>query len=664
MAKMTTEEYLQTLTPEQRAKRAASLKRAEEIEAEVAKLNLPEQERFAEVNRRLRKELPEEYRKAMEQQNKVFAELFEADKEKFKTKLAELKAQEEKLLEWEKSGEAPKVYGLPTGATHDSAYLYQAFLALTGIKATSENRKLVSRLSQTGYFAFVYTSLATLKKLSFLSAVAKKYAAGDISEQLADILSITPEFPTSERMTETQLPTADPREYIAVFLGKHPEHAATYKGVKDVESSWYMFHRFVVAPFQRFDYFGSIDDLYPYTETQRNILTAQVKAVFNTAFDSKLNKLQPEQLAELIDLLNHPTLWTGDEEHTVSVSIVPEAYFNIGRDTVYDLRPYKEELEGLLAISPVGYLQDFAGLLQQIIKEYKTGKAVKTTAKKAEKVEYPLDKINSGMWKLLEKDSKKQLSFAVEKIGSNKEVSITYYIDFDKLEGIKITKKLTQFDKRVYIAASALWNAGNKVISLTQIHYAMGNTLRPSGKQLEKINESITKMTNAAIYVNNIEEIKNKYNYPKVHYDGALLPIERMTATVNGKLSDAAIHLFREPPMMTFAKARGQVTTLEIKLLQSPINKTDSNLAIDDYLLERISHAKNAAGKEAHKPPNKRKTVIKTILLETLYQETGLNTRLQKSRAIPTIRKYLDHYMECGLIKTYEILNNKITFDF
>lgn len=663
MAKMTTEEYLNTLTPEQRAKRAASLKRAKEIEAEVAKLNLPEQEQVAEVNRRLRAELPEETRKKLEQVDKEIAELIEAGKEKYKAKLAELNARAEELMKWEESGEAPKVYGLPTGVTYDSAYLYHAFIAQTGIKATSENRKLISRFSQTGYFAFVYTSLVTLKKLSFLSAVAKRYAAGDISEQLADILSITPEFPTSGLINEDPL-NADPQEYIAVFLGKHPEHAATYKREKDIESNWYMFHRFVVAPFQRFDYYGSIDDLYPYTETQKSILTAQVKAVFNTAFDSKLNKLNPEQLTELIDLLSHPTLLTGEEEHTISISIAPEAYFNIGRDTVYDLRPYKEELEELLTISPAGYLQDFAGLLQQIIKEYKTGKAVKTTAKKAEKVEYPLDKINNGMWKLLEKDSKKQLSFAVEKIGSNKEVSITYYIDFDKLEGIKITKKLTQFDKRVYIAASALWNAGNKVISLTQIHYAMGNTLRPSGKQLEKINESITKMTNAAIYVNNIEEIKNKYNYPKVHYDGALLPIERMTATVNGKLSDAAIHLFREPPMMTFAKARGQVTTLEIKLLQSPINKTDSNLAIDDYLLERISHAKNAAGKEAHKPPNKRKTVIKTILLETLYQETGLNTRLQKSRAIPTIRKYLDHYMECGLIKTYEILNNKITFDF
>ena len=663
MAKMTTEEYLNTLTPEQRAKRAASLKRAEEIEAEVAKLNLPEQEQVAEVNRRLRAELPEETRKKLEQVDKEIAELIEAGKEKYKAKLAELNARAEELMKWEESGEAPKVYGLPTGVTYDSAYLYQAFLALTGIKATSENRKLISRFAQTGYFAFVYTSLVTLKKLSFLSAVAKRYAAGEISEQLADILSITPEFSTSKLISEDPL-TADPREQIAVFLTKHPEHAATYKSEKDIEPNWYMFHRFVVVPFQRFDYYGSIDDLYPYTETQKNILTAQVKAVFNTAFDSKLNKLQPEQLAELIDLLSHPTLLTGEEEHTVSVSIAPEAYFNIGREEVYDLRPYKEELEKLLAISPAGYLQDFAGLLQQIIKEYKTGKAVKTTAKKAEKVEYPLDKINSGMWKLLETDSKKQLAFAVEKVGSKKEVSIVYSIDFDKLEGIKITKKLTQFDKRVYIAASALWNAGNKVISLTQIHYAMGNTLRPSGKQLEKINESITKMTNAAIYVDNIEEIKSKYDYPKVHYDGALLPIERMTATVNGKLSDAAIHLFREPPMMTFAKARGQVTTLEMKLLQSPINKTDSNLAIDDYLLERISMSKNAAGKEAHKPPNKRKTVIKTILLETLYQQTGLNTRLQKSRAIPTIRKYLDHYMECGLIRTYEILDNKITFDF
>ena len=157
---------------------------------------------------------------------------------------------------------------------------------------------------------------------------------------------------------------------------------------------------------------------------------------------------------------------------------------------------------------------------------------------------------------------------------------------------MKITKKLTQFDKRVYIAISALFNEGNKVISLTQIHRTMGNEKRPSKEQLEKINNSITKMTGARITLDNSKEIKANYGYDKFIYDGSLLPLERGAAVVNGQLADAAIHIFREPPAMSFAKQRKQITTLDIKLLQSPLNKTESNLLIDDYLIERIARAK------------------------------------------------------------------------
>ena len=226
------------------------------------------------------------------------------------------------------------------------------------------------------------------------------------------------------------------------------------------------------------------------------------------------------------------------------------------------------------------------------------------------------------------------------------------------MEGVKITKKLTNFDKRVYIAVAALWNAGNKVITLTQIHYAMGNTKRPAAYQLEKINEAVSKMTTAKLFLDNALEVeKLKYNYGKFKYDGALLPMERMTATIKGQLSDAAIHIFREPPLMTFARERNQITTFDVKLLQSPVSKTDGNLAIEDYLLERIAGAKQAASKG-------KKVVINTILYETLFQKVGITDRKQKSRAIEKIKTYLDYYKSNGYIKSYVAEAKQVTFYF
>lgn len=262
-----------------------------------------------------------------------------------------------------------------------------------------------------------------------------------------------------------------------------------------------------------------------------------------------------------------------------------------------------------------------------------------TTIKRAETIEYPLDKINSKIWSLFE-DTNQKIAFAAEKRGSKKELNIYYSIDFEALgDEISITKKLLPFDKRVYIAISALFNAGNKIITLTQIYYAIGNIGRPSRSSLDKINNSITKMMGAKISVNNEQEA-SQYKYNKFIYDGALLPIERGSAIINGQLAESAIHIFREPPVISFAKQRSQVTTLELKVLKSPISKTDLNLLIDDYLIERISKAKN--GKGHHR-----------ILYKTIYEKAGIKSKKQKERTPAKIKRYLDHYQKCGMISRY-----------
>lgn len=272
------------------------------------------------------------------------------------------------------------------------------------------------------------------------------------------------------------------------------------------------------------------------------------------------------------------------------------------------------------------------------------------TIKRAEVIEYPLDKINSKIWSLFDHNAKK-VAFAAEKRGSKKELNIYYSIDFDDLgEGISITKKLQPFDKRVYIAISALFNAGNKIITLTQIYYAIGNTGRPSSASLSKINNSITKMMGAKIYVNNEQEAAT-YRYNKFVYDGSLLPIERSTAIVNGQLAESAIHIFREPPVISFAKQRSQITTLELKVLKSPISKTDLNLLIDDYLIERISKAKN--GKSHHR-----------ILYKTLYEKAGITSKKQKERTPDKVRRYLDHYQKCGMISRYTMGKDGVSVYF
>lgn len=262
-------------------------------------------------------------------------------------------------------------------------------------------------------------------------------------------------------------------------------------------------------------------------------------------------------------------------------------------------------------------------------------------AKRAELIEYPLDKVNSRIWNLLEKSPDGQIGlFVGQKKG--KEAVVTYSINFDDLSDVSISKKLTSFDKRVYIAMAALVKAGNNVVSLTQVAYAMGYISTPSDDILKRIYDSIIKMNTARIQIDNQREIEVYKNYVKFDYKGALLPLEIVTATINGKLTDAAIRIFREPPLVTYAKQHKQITTVKVGLLQSPLRKTESNLCLEDYIIEQISHMKK--GK-----------IAKRMLLDTIYTNVGITDKKQRQRTPPKIVELLQYYKKQNWIKGYSI---------
>lgn len=267
------------------------------------------------------------------------------------------------------------------------------------------------------------------------------------------------------------------------------------------------------------------------------------------------------------------------------------------------------------------------------------------------KVHLPVDIINTTIWPLREfLDG--QLSFNLTTTPQGHYVEFGMSIDLEELqrEGVRLSKTLTLFDKRVYTAANAEFKHGNDTFSLTSLWRTMGNTGRPKSDQLSKINASLTKLRSVVLWYNNKGE--QGTDYTEQIYDGPLLPFERISARINGKLTDSAVHLFRQPPLMTFAEDRKQLFSVPIAVLQSPINKTEQNLAIDDYLLTRISHMKSKTNAtKAHRK----------ILFSTLFEKCGIKTPSQRSRAKEPIRKYLDHYQKCGFIAGYEEKADGIT---
>lgn len=274
---------------------------------------------------------------------------------------------------------------------------------------------------------------------------------------------------------------------------------------------------------------------------------------------------------------------------------------------------------------------------------------------KLQKSYFALDKVNAGIWNLISNEVRAaEIDFTPEgkrrKYLSNPLIT-TIIFDFKELEKSfpTIEKRLTQYDKRVYFAAGSLWNEGLHIMTYQQIYYAMGYKGRIGGADIEKIENSLNKMSSLHISMSNEKEAKELKGYPLFEYHSVLLPSERIKVVTSGNETMAAVHLFREPPLLTFARERKNITTVDTKLLQSPFNKTDANLRIEDYLIRRIGRAKN-----------NKKNKSEAILLKTLYDNVNITDGKQRKRSLEKIKDYLEFYKSQLFIKGYTMETDKI----
>lgn len=267
---------------------------------------------------------------------------------------------------------------------------------------------------------------------------------------------------------------------------------------------------------------------------------------------------------------------------------------------------------------------------------------------KVSKLDFPIDKINNNVWNSLQAnkgDGQYELWF--DTVNSPNDPGVYYSLDFDNCTDLNITKKLLPFDKRVYVAIGSLFNAGHNVMTFSQIHYQMGYDKSPSAAQIKKLNSSILKMTSARIEINNLVERKiTKNKYVEVNYKGSLLPYEVLELKINGMVAENALHIFREPPLITFARERKQITTINRRLLATPFNKTDLTIALEDYLIQHISWIKND------------KKASKTLTLDKIYEKARAETRKQKMLVRQKLPKILEYYKDENFIASYS-LNDK-----
>lgn len=268
---------------------------------------------------------------------------------------------------------------------------------------------------------------------------------------------------------------------------------------------------------------------------------------------------------------------------------------------------------------------------------------------KLSSVNFPLDKVNSTLWYGFPVGEVKDLKAESDKDSrKGNQANIILLLDFEALNGVNISRELTVYDKWVWNACANLKDQGHDVLTAEQIYKAMGNTGRPNAKTKEKIMESVETISRARVTINTTEEHELYPKYERVKATFPLLATETCTAYARGQVVEGAIRIIEAPKLFAFAENRQQVTRLPLNVLDSPISKTDDNLLLSDYLLMRISKMRNS------------KYITRTILLDTIYQKCGIDSKMKRSRLPEKITTILDHYKSIGWIKDYKLTNREI----
>lgn len=211
---------------------------------------------------------------------------------------------------------------------------------------------------------------------------------------------------------------------------------------------------------------------------------------------------------------------------------------------------------------------------------------------------------------------------------------------FDAPEtGVKISKKLTAFDQRIYMMLSSLYSDGETTLTTARIYDALGYSGDPDAKFAKKIETSLKKLHAANVTINVAHEAGE--GLTRYEYKGSLLPFLRVGTSAGGALDKMEIRLLCVSPLTVCARELGRVTAIPREAF-SELSKTDPDFRLENYLMARISRMR---------VPNM--DASREISFADILKSCKKDARKPKSPARKKIKPYLNHYKECGWIAGY-----------
>lgn len=247
--------------------------------------------------------------------------------------------------------------------------------------------------------------------------------------------------------------------------------------------------------------------------------------------------------------------------------------------------------------------------------------------------------------------------------GNNKKAIVTTCVlTVDKNINFPNGYRLNENDIAVQDAVSTLYVAGNELITIDMIYRVMtgkvGSSIKAQDKA-ESIQNSMKKLNGTIVEIDMSEEFKNR----KISLNGESIIKGRTTSRLlQYNLSEVstanktvtAYKILSTPIIYEYSSSIGQVLTVDINILDVPLDNTDKIIVLKNYLIRRIEGMK---GK--NKLNNNHINLIKIYEKLDIYGEDKTKKQIEKSESKirEQIKKILDYWKKENYIKEYEFKN-------
>ena len=226
---------------------------------------------------------------------------------------------------------------------------------------------------------------------------------------------------------------------------------------------------------------------------------------------------------------------------------------------------------------------------------------------------------------------------------------------------------ITEYDKSIFNGVISQLEAGNRALTPAMIYRAVAgldDAQYVSPQQKAAVTKSIEKMRRTWINIDATAEYRaylghNKnMKVQKANFDTHLIVADRATAIINGarhsayifaNTSDGAIKM---PALYDYAKISGQILNVPVEAMRLPINNTEKNIILRDYLLREIWAIRNP------KSPRRPEISYQGIYKHLDIKQNGSTAKTEMKRTRDATEKILEYWVNTDFIKSFSTYKN------